>query len=606
MSKRRGALNPRKELLVAVALAATGAPSLSSVTWSQPAKQVAVVGEVQVVGGKLLALQLLARGAQSSGTTAFAAAPGKGEVRLSVPSHPSISVHGIAHVEDDAGEVSQRALGVQHIATTGAAAAAVSWTVDLSEATVVHAVIGPNLPAAQRGRTCSYEGRGAAAGIFGSRTISATETECLLSLSPPALYVMQVLSHLSSPAQQSVNTPLHHVVVNGGTHTEVFNEAHGLVLLRAELDGMIEPSVQVHWVGQMTRSSEGNIYSHSHHLISGSFLHVLPYGPWRTWIINPNLSDFSNPDLPLSSSLLFYNYNDPAFLPAEVTSSVPMDLGLFSRTLGRARVFFDVVESPGAPESQLRNPQVQISQWVHGASGAAVRRTYLTASGSNAPRSVSGLRAMAPPGEYTLLARAEVNGALQTFASSTIRFGQVIRTAAEHSGQSLLLTPDTPELPLTLRFPSISGAGNSAVVSMPLGPEPPSGLSLACEASGAGACPPLYYDLSTTAQYTGSVELCLQRRLRGPNALAESLRLLRYDPAETACDPALDSDPTTPGCWADVTTSVLDCSDPTHSAACGCTSEGCGSDPDAEQPLSVFKVCGSSGRFSVFAVMHDW
>ena len=54
---------------------------------------------------------------------------------------------------------------------------------------------------------------------------------------------------------------------------------------------------------------------------------------------------------------------------------------------------------------------------------------------------------------------------------------------------------------LTVTFDKVIGAGNTAVVTSSMGPPPPSGFRL--------GNPPVYYDISTTATFTGVVEVCI-------------------------------------------------------------------------------------------------
>jgi hypothetical protein len=60
--------------------------------------------------------------------------------------------------------------------------------------------------------------------------------------------------------------------------------------------------------------------------------------------------------------------------------------------------------------------------------------------------------------------------------------------------------PTTGTAPVTLTFDNVTQAGTTSLTTSSAGPPPPSGLRL--------GTPPTYYEISTTAQFTGSVELC--------------------------------------------------------------------------------------------------
>lgn len=80
--------------------------------------------------------------------------------------------------------------------------------------------------------------------------------------------------------------------------------------------------------------------------------------------------------------------------------------------------------------------------------------------------------------------------------------------------------------PASITFGSVTTAGTTSVVSSAVGPELPAGFQLA----------DLYYDITTTASFGGSVTVCLSY----PSSTTGDLRLLHYEG----------------GAWVDVTTSV--------------------------------------------------
>lgn len=77
--------------------------------------------------------------------------------------------------------------------------------------------------------------------------------------------------------------------------------------------------------------------------------------------------------------------------------------------------------------------------------------------------------------------------------------------------------------PVHLFFPEITQSGNATLDVSPTGPPVPSGYQL------APSDPPMYYDISVTAEYTGEVEICLFYDLEWVTGDPDSLKLLHWN-----------------------------------------------------------------------------
>jgi hypothetical protein len=571
-----------------------------------------VVGDVQVVYGKLknlsiyTAVQNAGHYHQGGGSASFPTKPASGSAWAPFPAGASVSVWGTAYVEDDAGNVSQRSLGTKTLVVAGPVTTT-TWTIDLGDTTTVRGVLGSQMPGAPGGRTCYYSGEGAASGVYGSKSINDGEVECVVSLSPPATYKMYVTSRLGAPTHQNVTTPSHVFTVSGGEHIERFDESWGSAVIVLDAVGMFDP-------GEITLGSSMYLTADltaesSTSAADGYLTHLLPVGAWRHQRITASLYNASNPSLPLNELIEIY---DETFPLGTVTEGQITDLGTVPLTLSRSNVFFDVKEPDGSPEMNLRSPQVSIGKTDYGS-----KRTDIAAHGSSLSAPVSALTVVAPPGEYWLSASAEVNGSRVTFADSIIKFGTILETSPAQAGLPIVLTPDDPELRVDLTFPSINQQGYTTVVQTPLGPEPPEKFKLSCDITEIG-CRQLYYDITTTAEYDGGtsadplITVCVQRTFHeADNALASELALFHFDSTLTVCEPGMDPDLSTPGCWVDITKRqqaaphdriVVDCTDAAP-GVCSCGADPlCGADP--ENRKQVFKICGMTNSFSPFAVME--
>jgi hypothetical protein len=92
----------------------------------------------------------------------------------------------------------------------------------------------------------------------------------------------------------------------------------------------------------------------------------------------------------------------------------------------------------------------------------------------------------------------------------------------------------TTGAPVTVTFDSVIQSGSTTITATPSGPAPPTGFQL--------GTPSVYYDVSTTAQITGSIAVCLSY---AGVTISGSPQLFHYEE-------------TTPGVfdWVDVTTST--------------------------------------------------
>jgi hypothetical protein len=151
-------------------------------------------------------------------------------------------------------------------------------------------------------------------------------------------------------------------------------------------------------------------------------------------------------------------------------------------------------------------------------------------------------------------------GFFPVMVTATNRFGAsgsgtfnltVASVTAVGGGSSVPVAPevplDTPPLQMTFDSVQTGGSATVAVVDPESAPELPANFQIAVAEGGT----PLYYDISTTATFSGSVTLCFS--YAGVNLGGDTPRLLHYDGAA--------------GQWVDITTSV----DSTTQTLCGAT-----------------------------------
>lgn len=344
-------------------------------------------------------------------------------------------------------------------------------------------------------------------------------------------------------------------------------------------------------------------------------VHTVPHGEWRMHHMNVSLYDYRDPQFPLTNMMSIFPHEDPTVLPATVPGDPPWaSAGDVNLVFSKMHLFFDVKEQIGQAQVLLSRPFVRLASKRRDGSGRLTYEILLDAHGHATPMPVSALTVAAPPGAYSMIARANIGGSNVLFGEGTITFGELVQTPV--GDDPVVLTPaGSPGLRVELSYPNggVTQAGYSTVVETPLGPEPPEQFQLSCGSGEPGenepappggemGCTKSYYDINTTATAGGATtKICIRRMFDdAENGLIDQLALFRYEPNRTDCDQGMDTDPETPGCWVDKTTEVVDCTDDSVNR-CNCPPDDapgdevveCGANPSDGK--HVFLICGEFG-----------
>lgn len=79
--------------------------------------------------------------------------------------------------------------------------------------------------------------------------------------------------------------------------------------------------------------------------------------------------------------------------------------------------------------------------------------------------------------------------------------GDTVPTGSNVTTTPSTTLPDGSTTTVSLTFENVLTSGNTTITTAPTGPPPPSGFKL--------ASPPVYYEISTTATFSGSIRVCL-------------------------------------------------------------------------------------------------
>ncbi len=171
---------------------------------------------------------------------------------------------------------------------------------------------------------------------------------------------------------------------------------------------------------------------------------------------------------------------------------------------------------------------------------------------------------------FTLNAPAGIPGgwfvtttATNLVEGGTSEFSTCVVYTNTPTGGSVVVVPVDPitlQSPVQLTFTNISGSGNTSITTNDTGPPPPGSLSFGDD--------PTFYDLSSTATFSGSIQVCIHYDEANFNVPESELKVLHYDGSS----------------WVDITTSI----DTNANILCGTTTT-----------LSPFAVTQPSGATDV-------
>lgn len=347
---------------------------------------------------------------------------------------------------------------------------------------------------------------------------------------------------------------------------------------------------------------------------------VVPAQP-GTWRYHSLFTDVRESwPLPMLSTLNKEIYDPLVVDHTVLTGGVPASMTPRQLTLVKGVVYLDLAEPPGDPQRLLSDPTVNLTRVELNPDGSQRSRTTVSSGRTLAATDLAAVGLVAEPGEYSLSARATVDGASVGFPPSTIVFGEPIEKII--GTDVVAWTPaQDPGLQVSIDFGPSSGTGMSSVVKTSLGPPPPEGFSTLCSPNqdDEGACPPLYYDIQTTVPVSAPAEVCIRQAydaitdFNGDGSNADELAgvlgslALYHFRTVPGCDAHLPPQDSA-SCWERLDTSplpsgkpfVVDCS--ADLSACGCASAAaCG----ITASVTVIQSCGLTTSFSPFTVLKN-
>ncbi|MCA1732225.1 MAG: thrombospondin type 3 repeat-containing protein, partial [Acidobacteria bacterium] len=506
-------------------------------------------GSVNVIGGSVNRVDLEATAYGTTETYRMWSTLYSGSFAVPMFLDDAVTIMGTAYLTTDAGEEVTRRLAPTTI-NHAASGTPVTWSLDLNAPeTGVSGTIATNPPELLSYHTIY------ASGVWGTPTGGFFKYIWLEDDGPYSLlgldagsYRIEVWSYFTDGSRLS--HPSRNIHLSDG---EVVEENFSIDL------GFISGPITV--TGFFDNSDVTGGYVEAHGITTGGaaigYLGQAPSGyrlslfagEWSPHYLSIQFSDYTDPLRPLNSTLYKTDYSEhhPSFGGTPITAIAGVDTPGPEKTIDtvETQIVFDVVEPAGAAETPIEGPYVQGSAPLYTDSGSWTGYRNFYAYGSWYPQNHPSVRIVAEPGTYEVRAFATVNGSRTTFATFTLNLDNPTETP---TGTEVTVQP-SPSVGLT--FGSVSSGGVSNVTEVPIGPQPPENTSVL----GSGGSP-TYYDISTTASFEGTVDICIEYDDTGVEpTLEDDLQLEHYD--------------TSTGGWNDVTNAPADT---VNDTICGTTS----------------------------------
>lgn len=522
-----------------------------------------IAASVNVAGGTLNSVELRANADENyEGFESYGSFSGAGPFLFPAVVDSQVRVYGTAYLTTAGGQRATQQLESKTIAV-GAAGGSVSWDVDLNAPdTGIAGVIEVNPASMVSQHYLHAYGQWStpASGVNASTWVSANGPYSLFGLIP-GTYSMYSYTYFQNPYGYL------------GRYWQEANVTAGSVTERNFVTnlGYISGSVSVNGFMNTAGISYGSVEANSlngsswgrRYLETGGGtynLAVTPgdWIPYRTWLRFENWS--SDPSRHLSANVYVNDYSrhHPYYggTPVSVVAGETDTVGEIAITTVESQIILDVIEPAGQPEVLISNAQLYGWGERRNAAGQWIGSREFHATAFWNPQGRPAVRLVGEPGLYQVTAHGQVNGAQVQFGTFAFNLEVPVQTPA---GSNVVVTPSPAS---TVTFSNVVSPGVTTVTEAPVGPAAPPNFRIL---SPGGT--PVYYDVTTTATFSGNVRLCINYDDTAIPANKESrLKLHHYIAAS--------------GRWENITEA---------------------GSPD----VAANQICGITDSFSIFAIMFD-
>lgn len=184
------------------------------------------------------------------------------------------------------------------------------------------------------------------------------------------------------------------------------------------------------------------------------------------------------------------------------------DLGVYEHETSSSTVVFQAAVGAGLAPILLRDIQLSGTANLMDATGALRERSDLYGSGYGTETSAITVKLRGVPGTYQMQATASDAGGTRYRKSFELILGAPANTPAGSEVEQSLTTATGATI-VALTFDNITQAGTTTISEATAGPNPPANFAIFKSTGVNGNTGQFYYDIITTAVFTGQVQVCL-------------------------------------------------------------------------------------------------
>lgn len=216
-----------------------------------------------------------------------------------------------------------------------------------------------------------------------------------------------------------------------------------------------------------------------------------------------------------------YHYPQAARAEGTVTEGGQTVFGTYQHETSSSTVTFQAAQAQGQAPILLRDLQLSgTANLLDPASGALLARSDVSGYGYGTETSAISVKVRGVPGTYQMQATANDTAGTRYRKSFELILGNPENTPTG-SGVTQELQSRTGAAVVSLQFANVSKAGTTTISEVTAGPNPPANFAIFKSTGINGNTGSFYYDITTTAVFTGMVQVCLtydETQLKTPEA----------------------------------------------------------------------------------------
>ena len=245
---------------------------------------------------------------------------------------------------------------------------------------------------------------------------------------------------------------------------------------------------------------------------------------YLTWFYHAFYDPSSSPGRYFYQYLYHYPQTGSGRPEGLVVEGGSTNLGVYEHETSSSAVIFQAAQAEGQPPVLLRDIQLWgTANLMDAATGVLRERSEVQGYGYGTETSAIPVKVRGVPGTYQIQATATDNAGTRYRKSFELILGEPENTPVG-TGVSQNLASTTGATVVALKFENVTQGGTTTISEATAGPNPPANFAIFKSGGVNGSTGQFYYDIITTAVFTGNVQVCLtydETKLKTPESNLE-------------------------------------------------------------------------------------